>query len=782
MNLKEWALKNDTSLLEAWDYEKNIDIDIEKVGYKSSKVAIWICPKGHHYPAMISKKVIGHRCIYCTNRALLKGYNDLQTMYPDIAREWDYGNNDRNPSDIKACENYVAHWKCQLCGYSWKTNVKNRIYNNTGCPKCSKEKSIENRRNIQVAKTGGLERNYPLLFADWDYELNKEVNPYSVNLRDKRKFWWKCREEEHSYEATISHRISNEACVYCSNSKLLIGFNDVRTKKEYVIDEWDYEKNSILPENLIYTDRKNKVHWKCRFCGDDIFSAPAYHNVPGCMKCRAIQKHYQERLAKTAIGNSLQQNQYIYLKDDWDFKKNEKEGLYWEQITPTYTKPVNWKCHVCGYSWKTSVYRRTKEGNGCPACRHLVVHSGYNDLATEAPELVEEWSPKNVLKPTEVIAGGIKNYLWVCRYCGNEWKASIHNRRVEGSNCPKCRGTNTSFAEQAIYFYFKKIFVNTVNRYIDPENGKELDIYVPELKLGIEYDGYRYHKDKLDSDDQKTQVYFAKGIKIIHIRETDAQGNKLPQLQIQPYRCFEYEYLSKFSGLDKIIKEMLTLFNADKAKVDTYADRFSILHNMYQGLRNNSFGESGSTHIKYWDYDTNYPLLPTEISKGSQVDINWKCPDCGHKWIRTIPNELKSKGCPQCAKTSLSSLYNLATESPEIVEEWNVELNEGILPTNIMPNTHVKYWWNCPICGKSFKASPPVWKKTRRCNNCGIEQGRKNRCKRVGQYTKEGKLIRIFGSAREADRETGVSYKKISQVCRSDKQKHAGGFIWKFEE
>ena len=235
MNLKEWALKNDTSLLEAWDYEKNIDIDIEKVGYKSSKVAIWICPKGHHYPAMISKKVIGHRCIYCTNRALLKGYNDLQTMYPDIAREWDYGNNDRNPSDIKACENYVAHWKCQLCGYNWKTNVKNRIYNNTGCPKCSKEKSIENRRNIQVAKTGGLERNYPHLFADWDYELNKEVNPYSVNLRDKRKFWWKCREEEHSYEATISHRISNEACVYCSNRKLLIGFNDVRTKKNMLL-------------------------------------------------------------------------------------------------------------------------------------------------------------------------------------------------------------------------------------------------------------------------------------------------------------------------------------------------------------------------------------------------------------------------------------------------------------------------------------------------------------------------------------------------------------------
>lgn len=781
MTLKEWALKNDMSILEAWDYEQNENIDIEKVGYKSSKIAMWICPKGHHYPAMISKKVIGHHCIYCTNRALLKGYNDLQTMYPQIAKEWDNDKNDKKPSEVKSCENYIAYWTCQDCGYSWKTNVKNRTYNKTGCPKCMKEKSIENRRHIQVSKTGGLKLNYPHLLEDWDYELNKGINPLNVNLRDKRKFWWKCREEKHSYKATITHRIYNEECIYCSNRKLLVGFNDVRTKKERVMDEWDFEKNNVLPENLKYTDTKNKVHWKCRFCGCDIFSAPAYHNEPGCIKCRAVQRHYKDRLEKTASGNSLQQEQFIYLKDEWDFEKNTAEGLYWEQMTPTYTKKVNWKCHVCGYVWKTSVYKRTKEGTGCPACRHLVVHPGYNDLATEAPELVEEWSTRNILKPSEVIAGGLKSYFWTCRYCGNEWKASIHNRRVEGSNCPKCRGTNTSFAEQAIYFYFKKIYTQTINRYVDSENGRELDIYVPELKLGIEYDGYRYHKDKVDSDDQKTKDFTDKGVKVIHIREIDSNGNKLPQLHIQPYRCFEYEYLSKFAGLDKIIKELLGLFNADKIKIDSYFDRFFILHNMNRGLRNNSFGESGSIHLKYWDYVNNSPLQPTGISKGSQIEINWKCPECNYKWIRTIPNELKSKGCPRCAKTVISTSYNLASESPEMLEEWNVELNEGILPQDIMPNTHKKYWWICPICGKNFKAEPHVWKKKRRCNDCGIEQGRKKRCKRVGQYTEEGQLIKIYESAREAYSETGISYKNISQVCRNDKKKHAGGFVWKFE-
>lgn len=615
----------------------------------------------------------------------------------------------------------------------------------------------------------------------WDYELNKGIDPEQINIYDKNKYWWKCSDEKHSYCVSVSYRISNEKCVYCSNRKVLAGFNDVKTRRENVIDEWDYEKNPISPDELLFSDVKHKVYWKCRFCGDEIFSAPAYHSTPGCRKCRTIQRHDRERLAKIQQGQSLQKEQYDDLKKDWDFKSNAVDNVYWEEITPTYTKPVHWKCHICGYLWKTSVYRRSVEGTGCPSCKHLVVNSGYNDLATEAPELVEEWSPKNLLKPSEVVAGGLKKYLWVCRFCGNEWSASIHNRRVEGSNCSKCRGSNTSFAEQAVYYYLKMFFETAINRYIDPVNKKELDIFIPELNVGIEYDGYIFHKDKQVLDDKKTRDYMDKGIKLIRIRETDAKGNRLPCLYIQPYMCLDYERSTKFSGLDKIIKEIFESFGVCEIDVDSYRDRFFILHAMNQGIREKSFEASGSEHIKYWDYDANNPLLPKEISKGSKIAVNWKCPDCNHKWVRSLSAELKSKGCPVCAKSILSKDYNLVTESPEIIGEWNSELNHGIRPESIMPNTHKKYWWTCPICGKPFQAAPPVWKKVRRCNACGVEQGIEKRCKRVVQYTMDGEMVKAYASAREASKETGIGYKNISQVCRKVR-KQTGGFIWKFEE
>ena len=42
-----------------------------------------------------------------------------------------------------------------------------------------------------------------------------------------------------------------------------------------------------------------------------------------------------------------------------------------------------------------------------------------------------------------------------------------------------------------IYFYFKRRYSSTINRYI--KDNEEIDIYIPELNIGIEYDGSFWH-------------------------------------------------------------------------------------------------------------------------------------------------------------------------------------------------------------------------------------------------------------------------------------------------
>ena len=71
---------------------------------------------------------------------------------------------------------------------------------------------------------------------------------------------------------------------------------------------------------------------------------------------------------------------------------------------------------------------------------------------------------------------------------------------------------------------------------------------------------------------------------------------------------------------------------------------------------------------------------------------------------------------------------------------------------------------------------------TRRENNTHgtrTERSAKTQSKPVGQYTRDGELIKIWPSAREAERQTGFRHGYICQSANG-KYKQAYGFIWKY--
>jgi hypothetical protein len=76
---------------------------------------------------------------------------------------------------------------------------------------------------------------------------------------------------------------------------------------------------------------------------------------------------------------------------------------------------------------------------------------------------------------------------------------------------------STSFPEQAIYHYIKRNFPTAINRHSKFQY--ELDVYIPELRLGIEYDG-RWHIDKKDLDIKKNIYFTENNILLIRVRES----------------------------------------------------------------------------------------------------------------------------------------------------------------------------------------------------------------------------------------------------------------------
>ena len=97
------------------------------------------------------------------------------------------------------------------------------------------------------------------------------------------KVWWKC-EKGHSYEASISNRTyKNQGCPYCAGKRVLKGFNDLETTCADLINEWNYEKNELLPENYSKGSQKI-VWWKCCKCGSE-WEAPINYRSRGKYKC-----------------------------------------------------------------------------------------------------------------------------------------------------------------------------------------------------------------------------------------------------------------------------------------------------------------------------------------------------------------------------------------------------------------------------------------------------------------------------------------------------------------
>ncbi len=104
--------------------------------WSSGKKLSWKCSKfeNHIWDARIDSRTRnGSGCPFCGNKAVLKGFNDLATVKPEIAKEaygWD-------PSEYLLNAAARKHWKCSL-GHTWESTIDNR--SKSGCPYCANKK------------------------------------------------------------------------------------------------------------------------------------------------------------------------------------------------------------------------------------------------------------------------------------------------------------------------------------------------------------------------------------------------------------------------------------------------------------------------------------------------------------------------------------------------------------------------------------------------------------------------------------------------------------------
>ena len=372
----------------------------------SNKKVSWRCSLGHEWDSIIANRAKGSGCPVCAGQRVLAGFNDLESKYPDLAKQadgWD-------PKKVMPGSHQILSWKC-TSGHRWEAQVKSRALNSHGCPYCSGYKA-----SVGV---NDLATTHP--------ELAKQADgwdPTQISSGSSKKMKWLCS-LGHSWQASIASRAGTDSrqplgCPICSGQKVLAGFNDLATTHPEIAKEadgWDPTK--------ISRGNSDKRSWQCEKGHRWEAVTSSRTQGTGCPKCSGrIAEQGESDLATTHPGLAIQ-------AVGWDPSKFRAGSSNQKML---------WRCEL-GHEWKATIAGRTSRSSGCPTCVNKIVQVGFNDLSTTHPNPAKQadgWDP------TKVTAGRATKLKWVCDK-GHKWEATLNNRSTSGQNsddatCPICSG------------------------------------------------------------------------------------------------------------------------------------------------------------------------------------------------------------------------------------------------------------------------------------------------------------------------------------------------------
>ena len=167
------------------------------------------------------------------------------------------------------------HVQCNKCNYEWNPKAQSLIdgVNKDMCPNCHKVQHLIVKDLYDLLEK--YSKNiYPLYYKEYDNDIIRSKD--HILLYDER-----CG---HTYIKTYN-QIMNYGCncPYCSNYKVLKGFNDV-----YTTDLWLANLLEDKDEAYLYTAKSShKTYFKCPICQERYFKSfyDVFHNGLACKNC-----------------------------------------------------------------------------------------------------------------------------------------------------------------------------------------------------------------------------------------------------------------------------------------------------------------------------------------------------------------------------------------------------------------------------------------------------------------------------------------------------------------
>ena len=295
--------------------------------------------------------------------------------------------------------------------------------------------------------------------------------------------------------------IQGHGCRKCGGTNPLTTEEFIRRAREEHGDKYDYSK-------VNYVDAQTKVCIICHEHGK-FWQLPINHvNGQGCPKCHGVCNSTEDFIHN---ARKVHGDKYDYSKTEYVASK----------------MPVTIICPEHGEFQQMPV--KHLSGHGCPKCglesrrkKQFLTQDEFIEKAKQVHGDKYDYSKveyKSMINKIRII----------CPEHGEFWQRPVDHVNEHG--CPKC-GQLMSKCEDEIYgflliFLKSEEIIRHDRKILD---GREIDIYIPSKKVGIEYNGLKWHSEEFNKDFSyhlsKTEKAYKNGVKLIQIFEDEYLNHK----------------------------------------------------------------------------------------------------------------------------------------------------------------------------------------------------------------------------------------------------------------
>lgn len=331
------------------------------------------------------------------------------------------------------------------------------------------------------------------------YDYSKAVY---ASARDKIEII--CPEHGSFWQST-GHHLAGRGCPRCTGAAIRKGrgfdkitFNEARAREKHG-DKYDYS-------NARWEGSKSKVKIICPEHGPFMQAPDKHYAGGGCPECGKRCVAEAKRLSTESFilkAGQVHGKKYTYTK-----------SIYLDSITTLVIT-----CPEHGDFEQQPANHLG--GKGCKNCADIRTgDSQRNNVADFIDAAYLKHGDK--YDYSKVIYKNLNDKVIITCPKHGDFAQCCNNHISQGSDCPKCAsGYGPSKPEVELFDFVKALCPDAVQSDRNVLSGKEIDILIPSLNIGVEFNGIYYHSTMFNPDlfyhQKKTDQAREKGVRLIHI-------------------------------------------------------------------------------------------------------------------------------------------------------------------------------------------------------------------------------------------------------------------------